>query len=253
MLLFPAGFVLNAVYSESTFLFFSVAAIYAVRRHRWGWGLLFGMLSCVTRLVGLAIWPFILLEWLQMHGWTPGRLGQRQAWWNLLQGLRTDWLVPLTSSLVALGLVTYMAYMGDSFGNPFAYFTAQAAWGRVPDAPFRNALYSIRLIRLVDIPGGQLDFLAIANLMALAAGLILSLMVWRRLGAAYGVYSLLLLLIPASTALELMTRYLLVTFPVFIELGALGKHPWLDRALLAGFAVFSGIFMTAFINGHFIA
>jgi hypothetical protein len=250
ILVFPAGFAFNAVYSESVFLFFTVTAIYAIRRHQWGWGMLFGMLAGATRLVGLAILPFILLEWLQVHGWTPGRVGQRQAWQGVLNGLRSDWLVPLASPVVALGLVSFMAYTQVNFGNAFAYFAAQTSWGRGLNAPFLNLYYSLRFLFLNDPFAVNFDILIPINAFCLFAGLGLSIAVWRRLGAAYGVYSLLQLIIPAATSLDSMSRFLLVTFPVFIELGVLGRRRWLDSTLLIGFSLFYGILLAAFLNQH---
>ncbi|MEO0597264.1 MAG: hypothetical protein AAF126_14235, partial [Chloroflexota bacterium] len=67
---FPTAFFFSAVYTESTFLLFSVGAFYFARKGEWGWASVMGMLCAGSRIVGVIRFGVIGLEWLRLHGWT---------------------------------------------------------------------------------------------------------------------------------------------------------------------------------------
>jgi hypothetical protein len=90
---FPTAFFFSAVYTESTFLFFSVATLYFARKRLWAWTMLFGLLCSASRIVGVVMWGAVMLEWLKAHGWLLSRIHTRQAWLNLWKGIRQDWLI----------------------------------------------------------------------------------------------------------------------------------------------------------------
>jgi hypothetical protein len=77
--------------------------------------------------------------------------------------------------------------------------------------------------------------------------------IWRRLGEGYALYVLVLLLVPASSALQSMVRYVLPMFPVFILLGWWGRYAVVDRVLLATFALLLGVLIVIYVNWIFVA
>jgi hypothetical protein len=91
------------------------------------------------------------------------------------------------------------------------------------------------------------------NLTILGAILGISIAVWRRLGAGYALYTLLAVLIPATSGSQSILRYALVCFPVFMVLGIWGKHALFDRTYTIISAVLLGVFVVASVNWIFVA
>jgi hypothetical protein len=74
--------------------------------------------------------------------------------------------------------------------------------------------------------------------------------VWRRFGAAYGLFMALNLYVPLSSgAFEGLGRYCSVLFPCFIWLATL-RSRWLATALVVGFAMFYTLGLAMFATGR---
>lgn len=246
----PVAFFFSAVYTESLFLFVSVAAVYAVRQRQWGWATVFGILASATRFVGVLLVAFALFEWLRAHDIRLTSFTKRSGWVRLAHAVRSDVGTLLLIALMPLGLVSYMVYLHVQFGDALAFWTAQPAFGRVavgPVAVITNALSSL------SVGPGSSGLRLLLDLSALVAGVGVTLAIARRLGMSYAVYSGLSLLVPLFSGLGSMSRYLLVVFPVFMMLGSWGRHPLVDRSLLILFAVFLGLLTAAFANWIFVA
>lgn len=250
---FPTAFFFTAVYTESTFLIFSIGTVYFARRRLWAWAALFGILCSAARIIGVIIWGVVLLEWLQMCGWTLETAYRRTAWVNLYQGIRQHWISLLIICLIPLGLLSYMVFLKREFNDPVAFSTAQSAWGRQTVGPWTVVWQDLKSLAGGNLWTGRIWYHVIFNLGAFFAVLFISIAIYRRLGAGYAIYSLLSVLIPSSSGSMSLTRYVLVIFPVFMMLGYWGKYAWLDRTLLMGFSVFLGIFTAIFVNWVFIA
>jgi hypothetical protein len=77
----------------------------------------------------------------------------------------------------------------------------------------------------------------------------LAVIAWRRLGAPYGVTSLLMIFAPVATPtrdvpLLSMPRFGLVVFPLFIALATLCERPKVERAVVVASAILLGIATT---------
>jgi len=66
------------------------------------------------------------------------------------------------------------------------------------------------------------------DLGALVMALVIGIAVLRRLGAGYGLYTLLSVLIPTWSSIGSMIRFAVVLFPVFMVLGDWGRRPNVD-------------------------
>jgi hypothetical protein len=76
--------------------------------------------------------------------------------------------------------------------------------------------------------------------------LILTVVAWRRFGAAYGLFAALSLAIPLSLPssrwpLLSLPRFGLVVFPFFLALAWLGTRPRAHAAILAASSLFLGV------------
>ncbi len=248
---FPTAFFFSAVYTESFFLLFSVATVYFARRRRWVLAAVAGILAAATRNMGVLLWALVMWEWLRCHGWRVTRIHRAETWRSLWSGIKADWIEVIIVAAIPLGLLLYMGFLQISFARPTAFIEVQAAWGRQNIGPV--AVVSRELSALSDLALTQSNLSRLLNLGALLAVLAMVPAIWRRLGEGYAIYVLIVILIPASSALQSIIRYVLPLFPVFIMLGWWGRRPFVDRALLVTFSVLLGVLTAIFVNWIFVA
>ncbi|MGO8685459.1 MAG: mannosyltransferase family protein [Thermoleophilia bacterium] len=249
---FPAALFFQAAYSESLFLLFTSVALLAARRGRWLWAGLAGLLATLTRNAGIVLLvPLGWLWWDQRRGGGghlpggPPPHGGGPATQPATRSLL--WLL-----LVPAGLGLYMVYLWQRFGDALLFSSAQSRWGRSLASPIStvvsgigSAIRSAGQIAAGTVPqsDGALSWsLALGNITALIAlvlAVLLVIVCWRRLPAAYTLYGLAALAVPlcfptASKPLLSLPRFILVDFPLFIALAAgLLRHPAWRWAVLA--------------------
>jgi hypothetical protein len=245
--LYPLAFVFTAVQSDALFLALSAGAFLAALRGRaWIAGIC-GGLAVATRLVGLALLPaLLLLLW-------PRRRRELAR------------VAPLL--LIPDALAAYMVYLHEHVGDWLAFQHAQQIyWLRTTHklGPLSGLWESIQSGRrgaaelVLHLPRGQggvhgyvareqvATWNAIHSLLLLAA-LALTWVAWKRLGPAFGLYSLatlalVLLSPPAYFPLASFDRYLLADFPVFLALAALLRdHPRARQIVLFTFAAVGAV------------
>ena len=254
--IFPTAFFFSAVYSESTFLLFAVACVYFTRRREWLPAGVCGLLAATARVTGVLLYGYMLLEWASAGGLTWRNFYRRQGWAGVVT--RPGLLALLATQLVPLGLLLYMLFLQWRFGNALAFVQGQADWGR-------GSLYSPLAILWRDfrpllldpfVPGWAVNDIWRTGLDALlgVGALLLVPFVWRRLNAAYALYTAVAVLLPLATGTTMsLSRYVLVLFPLFMLLAWWGRHPLVDRALTLAFALLLGILLTVFVNWGFVA
>ena len=249
--IFPTSFFFSMMYTESLFLFFIVAAIYFARKRLWVWAALMGLLAGTARVVGVLTWGLIMWEWLRVHGWNIEAIHRKQSWLNLWAGLKRDWIDILVIAVIPLGLLSYMFFLQQNFKDPVAFSTVQSAWGRENIGPWAVIARDIRVLSSEGMGLGNLS--RILNLTTLAVILGISVAIWRRLGAGYALFTLLALLIPATSASQSLIRYAIVCFPVFMILGMWGKHTTFDRVYTTFAAVLLGVLTAVSVSWIFVA
>lgn len=115
---FPSALVLSAVYTDALFLLLSAGSLLAGRLNNWPLAGLLGALAAATRSAGvLLIVPLLVLYLFGPRRGTRS-LGSRHRF-GPRYALRPDvaWVF-----LVPVGLVAYMAYLGEVTGDPTALF-----------------------------------------------------------------------------------------------------------------------------------
>lgn len=233
LLLFPTGFFLFAAYSESLFLLFSLAALFAARRDAPLWAGLFGLLAALTRLTGALLCLPLAYEYAR----------RRSFDWRQI-----DWRV--------LGVVL-----------PPLGFLAFALWRSGAGLPPMGEVYEEFWFQRTGVPGADL-WLALRSVFTgsgarageislildlLATGLLLAttFVVFRRLGPTYALYNaslLLFMLLPTSELKPLysFSRYALMFFPTFMIMGQGGRRPWTNRLIL-----YSSLILALYFSGQF--
>lgn len=231
--LYPTAFVFTSAYSEGLFLAFATTSFLAAQRGRpWLAGLL-GAFAVGTRFIGIALVPaLVALTWPRSRA--------------ELVRLAPVVLLPL------MGLAAVTLYFDHELGDPLAFSNAQELWDRSPSwlGPLAGVWEAVRAVpesldavvsvpRRVGTPGepasvietlqqqrAQLGLWNLVDLLALTAAVALTVVAWRRLGIAFGLFSAAFLAIAtsapgASLPLHSMVRFVMVDFPVLIAGAAL--------------------------------
>jgi hypothetical protein len=250
---FPGSVFFSAVYTESTFLLLSVATVYCARRQWWLAAGTLGALASATRIVGVALWPVLFVEWLRWHGWSPSVIRDPTMRARRLASSVGDWPSVLALSVAPLGIASYAVFLGTTFQEPLAFLTTQALWERENRGPLLTVLNAVDAFSRADILSGVRVYWNVPlDLAALALVLGVSVAVYRRLGAGYALYTLSSVLIPLWSSTISMLRFVAVLFPVFMMLGHWGRWPLVDRTISTVFLTLLGVCVAIFVNWIFL-
>ena len=272
----PTSFFFQAVYSESMFLFLTVASFAAGRRGHWLLAGAAGLLAALTRSAGLILVVPLAWMWLEQRRGRAFALPGGAARQSLLADRRAKVLSLGWLLLVPAGLGLFMAYTLVRFHNALLFMAAQHYWHRKFRLPgvavvdgARAAMRSARSIAArpdVFLDVSRLpwrdQWLTVANLTAFLALLFaaaLLVVCWRRLPASYTIFAFVSLLLPLSypthsTPLLSLPRFVLVDFPLFIALAVvLVKRPLARWTVLAAMLAGLVLLTTTFANGMWVA
>jgi len=210
LLAYPTAFFLNAVYSESLFLFLSLATMFWALRRNFMVASLWTALASATRVSGVFLFVVLFTEFVQANGWRA--LLTRRAW-------------PL--ALAPLGAFAFCLYHWITFGDFFLYLKVEGLFGR--DFEMQASDFMAR--NDPELANTVLD-LAYA-----AVGILLGFIALRRFRPSYGVYMLVSLAIALSSGTVLgIARYIMVLFPIyFIAAGTrspVGRGAWFFGSIL---------------------
>jgi hypothetical protein len=237
LVFFPTAFFWLAPYTEPLFLLLALGAIWEARRGRFWWAGLLGFLAALTRLTGWGLVMPLAYEYGRQRGMLHQLGNLRQ--WRKLDGAAVACLLP------AVGLLAFVA--GRAWlGLPPLATIYREFWHQTTTFP------GVDVLRVLGwIVQGEAGFTFIFDLLCLLFLMVTTVLVFRRLGATYGLYSammLLFMLLPTSELKPLysFSRYTLTFFPTFMLLGAAGRNPWMNRLVLypsfALYLYFSGQF-----------
>jgi hypothetical protein len=225
---FPMSLFLQAVYSESLYLLLVLAAFLAAERGSFKTAGILSGLAILTRVTGVALLPALaILAW------------RRRRRLRALGGLALA--VPVAA--------VYPLVLWQQVGDPWAFWNAQDLWHRHVSVagPFGGVWEA--LTHWTPSNAGPQHAIAVntEGLVALVLFVALTVVAWRRFGAAYGLFAAVSLAIPLSYPssrwpLLSLPRFGLVIFPFFLALAALAAgRPRVHTAIVAGSALFLGV------------
>jgi hypothetical protein len=230
LIVFPVSFFFSAFYPESLFLFLTLLAFTFALEEKWAWTGVCAALVIVTKPTGIV--AVFALAWLYM---------EKKQW--KLQNIRPSilWFV---LAPIALLLHFYDLYLVS--GHPFAFLDAMIAWGGIQPSAYLNPLQNLQS-HVLDV--FKIDL--VLTILFLIAGFYI---LWKWPVKAYGIFALLMILLQLSTGLLIsISRYLLVSFPIFILLGEkLKRGKWYDFTVAAFFAL-QVIYFAGWVNYYWIA
>jgi hypothetical protein len=204
LLAWPFAFYLcGAIYADAAFLLCVTCAFFFLERdHPWA-SVAFGVLATATRPLAPAVVLGLLVRSLERR---------RAAGLSL----RPIDFLPLAAGL---GLLGYMLFLRQEFGDAFGFATTQKGWNQLSGLASILKVEALSKFKPADLSNPLLH--AALAVLCLWLG-------WRlrhTLGWGYAVYVLIAVGIPFVTSRDFigLGRYALAAFPVFVELDA-----WLE-------------------------
>jgi hypothetical protein len=239
---YPFSLFFSAFYSESLFFLTMLGAFYHFRRQEWlpaaAWGLLLGLTRPNGCLLSIPL----------------AVLALQQAWPRTQTAARAiDWPVAIrglaVASMPGIGMLLFSAYLGSLTGHPFVWLQAHEAWGRVYEGIDTLFAYHLNIIAKEGLyaysQGLPTDML---NGIATVGALLAVWPVTRRIGVAYGLLMLLMVLPPlARGGFMSMGRVTSTLFPLFLYLGWRLQGMTRDTVIMASAglqAFFAALFFT---------
>ena len=231
---FPYSFILNAVYADSLFLFLTTASFYYARKGKWWTAGVLALFASLTRLSGLALLPALVVEW---------RL-QKKASKKAL----------LAPALSFSGFAIYAAYLQITQGNWHLFQSSMSAWKQEKLVFITRVFYRYLKIFFKVSPGLLVYWIAVLEFAAFILYSMLSIFVWKKIRASYGIFMLVSLSLVTFTGTFAGTpRYLIHLFPAFIGLALLMKTNPRLRFIYYPATFILGILITAFfVQGYFV-
>ncbi|MBI2012319.1 glycosyltransferase family 39 protein [Candidatus Curtissbacteria bacterium] len=253
-LTFPTAFFGVAVYSESIFLLLAVLTLYFLENKKFLAAVIVSGLATATRVVGIFLLIPVIWSLFFSHSGDPAKPEtpesfQPDSGQARLAAKRARMTKILLLPLSISGLLLYSLYLYLKFGDPFYFSTVQSAWHRLPANPL-TTIYSYLTINTLTKPFN--DYLDIASTIGFLAILVLG---FRKIPKPWWLYSLLVILIPASSGtLTSMPRYVLSAFPVFILMGIYLADKVVLKTIIWGiFLVLQISLAVLFVNGYWVS
>ncbi len=242
--IFPTAFFFSAVYTESLFLFLSVASFYYVRERRWLLAGVFGAFASLTRSEGVLLMVPFFIEWMIALYETRRDIFR----WPIDTLLRP--LVGICT--IPLGLAAYMLYLWVLTGDPLRFSHVQSHWGRALAPPWISFAHAYHIITGPYAPQTiASQILEVTFTILILLVLVLGL---RRLRLSYIAYMAVSILVPLSTSsLMSMERFALVLFPMFALFGLWGAKSNVNNAIVAFSLPLLGLFTVLFADWYWVA
>ncbi|MEK7450347.1 MAG: mannosyltransferase family protein [Patescibacteria group bacterium] len=238
MLVFPTSFFFATIYSESLFLLLTLLCFYFAREKKWLIASMLGALLTATRIVGIAIIPALLYEFIK----------EEKSF------LKTKAL----SLLVApLGLLAYTIFNLSKWGNALYFVQAQGNLqnNRTVNSIvlFPQTIYRYAKI-LTSVSLSQYEWwIALLEICVfIFAGVFLFVAWKKKVRFSYILFSVIAFLIPSFTGtFSALPRYVLILFPIFIGLALLRNKAIKISYAVIGLTLLFILFML-FSKGYFV-
>lgn len=239
LLLYPASFYFNAIYTESLFLMLITGSFYFFRTKNYFWAGIFGFLASLTRVFGILLFASFLIE-IFLY-----KLPIRKTFWIIL---------------IPCGLIGYMTYLYFSIGDPFAFYNLQLVVGEQHQRGivlFPQVVY--RYTKMVFGLDGVSPLLT-TILFELAIGIVFMLLpiigLFKKVRLSYLFFAFFGYVLPTvQGSFSSLPRYVVILFPSFLVLGLIIKS--FPVFLRVGLAIISLIVLMLetilFLRGYWVA
>lgn len=254
VILFPTSLFYGAVYNDSLFLFLATLTLYYGREKSYFTAGIYGALATLTRLNGLALFFFLIFEYISHN--TPDE-------WNLkkLMKHRFSYKDLIQTRLYAalfipLAFFSYLYHTQVKYGNWSLVFSSMKAWYQ--DKVTFPLVVFWRYIKIIFLhPSLSVTYwVALFELLFVFLYIALIIYSFKKIRLSYWVFFALSILIPALTGtFQGMPRYGLHLYPFFLSLtlflsaqGKVARTLYFSVAMILLF-----LFVGFFTRGYFIA
>src|SRR3989344_1645505 len=252
LLIFPTSFFFGAIYSESLFLFLTLASFYFARTKSYPLAFIFASLSTITRLIGLAVLLSIFIEYLLQSKRLKGSLEEKtrislKTFLNKLLSKQTFYFL---FSLIPLSL--YMYFQKITFNNPFSFLTNEEHWQREFSLPWDTISIYLDNFKQTGLTIDLFYAIHIIEFSSFLIALICLFFSFKYLRPSYSFYFFLSLLLPLfSKTLLSYQRFILAIFPLFFILALIKNDPLQKFGIIIS-TMLLGFLSILFINGYWI-
>lgn len=225
LLCFPFAFFLNAIYTESIFLVFSLAAFYFIRKKNFWLAGLFVMLASLTRVTGVLLFVPMLWEFLSENKFKLKKI-----------------FVPEILSLLGapIGLGSFFLYHYIKFGDFFLFLKAESWFGR-------NFSLNSEHFELFSRPASVNFYL---DVFFIIFAFICTIFVFKKFRPSYGFFMLANLFVALSTGTMMsIGRYVMILFPIFL-LGASIKDQTYRIGWILSSVLLLALYTIAFVSNY---
>lgn len=250
LLCFPTSFFFGATYSESLFLFLSLATFFALRKRLLLVASISAFFLVATRVVGVVIIPIVLYEMWKDDYVLIFKEKKKISIWQFLGKL-------IFSLLIPFGLILFALYNWYQWKDPLFFIHAQEFVGDGRSTGivlFPQTIFRYIKI-LITIPHFQIQWwVSLTEFASFFFGLIFLFVAYRKkVNLGYILFSLLMFFIATENGtFSGLPRYIMVLFPIFIGF-ALTKNVFI-KIIYAVVGLIGLFFLTAFFaRGYFIA
>ena len=238
ILIFPTSFFFASIYSESLFLLLTILSFYFARKKKWILASIFASLLTATRIVGIAILPALIFEFIKVEKKFSSKA--------------------LSLLLIPLGVLGYMYFNFLQWGNTLQFIKAQGNLQNERSVEqiilFPQTIFRYFKILTSVSPSIYEWWIALLEISAFVFAAVLLYIAWKKkIRTSYLIFSIAAFLIPASSGTFTgLPRYVLILFPIFIAL-ALVKNKILkiSYAIIAIILLF--ILFALFSKGYYVS
>ncbi len=236
--LFPTSFIFGSIYPHSILLLLSLLTFFFVRKNNFFLSGIFAMIASATCLVGIFLWPALIIEYFQTNGTKIKQILKPSLVWL---------------SLPPIGLLAYIRFLSLHSGNAVTLLPSLVEKKLIL---LHQILY--RYFTMV-LHMDHTDPLFFTVLLELFSGLLLIYFLifsFKKIRRSYWLYCLLSFLLPTLTGTFAgLPKIALVLFPMFGFLAStLDKtHPYLRYLYFLVTIIFSIFAISLFTRGYFVA
>lgn len=225
LLIFPTSLFFGAIYNEALFMSLVFGSFLLAGNKKWLWAGLVAALATSTRIVGVFLFPALLIQWL----YPSYVVFSKKIWPKIWQKVKDRPQNLFFISLTLLGLGSYMTYLHFNFNDAFYFLHVQSEFGagRQENLVLLPQVMWRYLKILVTAKPIDWKYYTYAQDLVLSLGsLTVLLAFWKKIKPSWLVFSLGAWFLPTLTGtFSSMPRYILACFPIFILWGG-----WLKTA-----------------------
>jgi len=265
ILLWPTAQFYGAIYNDGMFFCLATLTLWWGRTRHWLLAGLAGGLATLTRLNGLALWPFIVIEYLNIESFPTqliflqlkNGIAKKQVInfsHQLVKKLTTPAL--LSSLLIPVAFISYLLYQQLRFGSWEVVFSNMSIWNqnRITFPP--QVIWRYLKIFIFTSPFTYQYWVAFLELGSVFIYVLALIYAWKKIRLSYFLFFFVSILIPSLTGtFQGMPRYALHLYPFFLSLAIfLRTKSALVKVFYLLISILLFLFYTAFFcSCYFVA